>query len=309
MNRPRVLVTGASGFIGGAVLPLLRSTGAHVRVLAHHRSVTPGPYVEIVDGDLTDPTTLRGIGRDVDAVLHLASYIGKDEDRCAAVNVEGTRRLVEEAGRAGVAAFVQLSTAAVYGDGPFRELREGDAEPRPVSPTSRSRLRGERFVLGAGGAVLRPYLVYGTGDRWVMPGLLRVVRALRSGLPGRGGALLSLTEVGSLAASLAHMVVGTPPRRATGVFHACPSRPVSLRELVVAAHLHLGFPLVGGEQSFEGARAELVRAGCDGHLLDLFGVDHWFDATRLAELGGRVPDTGLSAGLAAHAAWYRAQLL
>ncbi|MFJ2159064.1 NAD-dependent epimerase/dehydratase family protein [Streptomyces sp. NPDC087856] len=309
MNRPRVLVTGASGFIGGAVLPLLGAAGAHVRVLAHRRPVAPEPYTEIVDGDLADPASLRGIARDVDAVLHLASYIGKDEERCVAVNVEGTRHLVAEAERAGVTRFVQLSTAAVYGNGPFRELREGDAEPRPVSATSRSRLHGERFVLGAGGAVLRPYLVYGTGDRWVMPALLRVLRALRSGLPECGTALLSLTEVGSLAASLAHVTVSTPPRRATGVFHACPDRPVSLRELVVAAHRHLGFPLVGGGQSFEAAQAELVRAGCDGHLLDLFGVDHWFDATRLATVEGHAPGTGISAGLAAHSAWYRAQLL
>ncbi|MFF3505014.1 hypothetical protein [Streptomyces sp. NPDC003247] len=61
--------------------------------------------------------------------------------------------------------FVQLSTAAVHGNGPFRKTAEGAVEPRPLSPVSRSRLSGERFVLGAGGAVLRPYLVYGRGDR------------------------------------------------------------------------------------------------------------------------------------------------
>jgi nucleoside-diphosphate-sugar epimerase len=309
MNRPLVLVTGGSGFVGGTAVPLLRSAGVRVRVLAHRRPVTPIPGAEVVDGDLTDPAALRGLCRDVDAVLHLASYIGKDEDRCFAVNVDGTRHLVAEAGRAGVSKFVQLSTAAVYGNGPFREAAEGAVEPRPVSPTSRSRLAGERFVLAAGGAVLRPYLIYGTGDRWVMPALLRMVHALRSGLPERGSALLSLTEVGSLATSLTRMAVTTPPRRATGVFHACPPQPVSLRELVVAAHRHLGFPLVGGDQPFEQAREELVGAGCDPHVLDLLGVDHWFDATRLRTVGDHAPDVGLTAGLSAHAAWYRGQLL
>jgi nucleoside-diphosphate-sugar epimerase len=216
---------------------------------------------------------------------------------------------VAEAGRAGVGKFVQLGTAAVYGNGPFRKAAEGAVEPRPVSPTSRSRLAGERFVLAAGGAVLRPYLVYGKGDVWVMPALLRMLRALPSGLPDRGSARLSLTEVGSLATSLTCMAVTTPPRRATGVFHACPPRPVSLRELVVAAHRHLGFPLVPGDQSFEQARQELTAAGCDGHLLDLFGVDRWFDATRLRTVGDHAPDIGLSAGLSAHAPWYRAQSL
>ncbi|MEU1778297.1 MULTISPECIES: NAD-dependent epimerase/dehydratase family protein [Streptomyces] len=308
MNRPRVLVTGGSGFVGGAVVPLLRSSGARVRLLAHRRPLVRGPGVEVVDGDLTDPATLRGICRDVDCVLHLASHVGRDEASGVAVNTDGTRHLVAEAGRAGVGKFVRLGTAAVYGNGPFREAAEGAVEPRPVSPTSRSRLSGERFVLEAGGAVLRPYLVYGTGDRWVMPSLLRMLRALRSGLPGHGSALLSLTEVGSLATSLARMAVTTPPRRAAGVFHACPPRPVSLRELVVATHRHLGFPLVTGGQPLERARAEMVAAGGDGHLLDLFGVDHWFDATRLRTVGDHAPETGLSAGLAAHAAWYREQL-
>ncbi|WP_363325561.1 NAD(P)-dependent oxidoreductase [uncultured Streptomyces sp.] len=309
VNRPRVLVSGGSGFIGGTVVPLLNSAGVRVRVLVHEQPVEAGRYAEAVDGDIADPSSLRGICRDVDAVLHLASYVGKDEDRCVAVNVDGTRGLVQEARRAGVDRFVQLGTAAVYGNGPFRNLTEGAMEPRPVSPTSRSRLVGERFTLEAGGAVLRPYLVYGTGDRWVMPALLRMLRALPSGLPERGAALLSLTEVGSLALSLTRMAVAHRARAAAGVFHACPSQPVSLRELAAAAHRHLGFPLVDGDQSFEHARQALVAAGCDSHILDLLGVDHWLDATRLGAMGHHAPEIGLSAGLAAHAAWYRAQLV
>ncbi|MEU3510609.1 NAD-dependent epimerase/dehydratase family protein [Streptomyces longwoodensis] len=308
VNGPRVLVTGGSGFVGSKVVPLLRSSGVRVRVLAHQWSPTAGPRFEVVKGDLTDPATLRGICRDVDRVLHLASYVGKDEERSVAVNVDGTRHLVAEALRAGVDGLVQLSTAAVYGNGPFRRAVEGTVNPRPVSSTSRNRLAGERFVLRAGGVVLRPYLVYGRGDRWVMPALLRMVRALRSGLPDGGSALLSLTEVGSLATTFARMALGSPSRRVTGVLHACPPRPVSLGELVGAAHRQLGFPLTQGDQPFERAKRELIAAGCDSHLLDLFAVDHWFDATRLRAGYGCAPDVGLPAGLAAHAAWYRDQL-
>ncbi|MFJ9426105.1 NAD-dependent epimerase/dehydratase family protein [Streptomyces sp. NPDC101249] len=308
MNRPRVLVTGGSGFTGGAVLPLLRAADVRVRVLTHRRPTGHGPGTEVVEGDLTDPATVRGLCDGVDRVLHLASYVGRDEERCEAVNVGGTRNLVEEARRAGVSGFVQLGTAAVYGDGPFRETAEGAEEPRPVSPASRSRLAAERPVLAAGGAVLRPWLVYGTGDRWVLPALLRMVRALPSGLPERGSAMLSLTEVGGLAAALTGLAVSTPPRRAAGVLHACPPHPVSLRELVAAAHRQLGLPLVRGDQPFARAREELLAAGCDPHLLDLFGVDHWFDGSRLRTLTPHAPATGLAAGLAAHADWYRAHL-
>lgn len=97
----------------------------------------------------------------VDAVIHCASRINGDEQTTRTVNDLGTRALVDEAVRAGVGRTVYLSTAAVYGRGPFTALVPGRAPLAPGSPTSVTRAAAENHVLAAGGTVLRPHLVYG----------------------------------------------------------------------------------------------------------------------------------------------------
>ena len=81
---------------------------------------------------------MRGICRGVRVVVHCASHVGADPQVCEAVNARGTRALVEDAAREGVRRIVYLSTAAVYGDGVYRELPEGGAPCRPVSAASSS---------------------------------------------------------------------------------------------------------------------------------------------------------------------------
>ncbi len=124
---------------------------------------------EFVRGDLSDPPSLRGVCADTDVLVHCATRIGGDAETVEAVNDLGTRALVEEAVRSGVGRIVYVSTAAVYGRGPFRGVRPGQVPIAPASATSRTRAAAERHVLDAGGLVLRPHLVHGEGDRWVDP--------------------------------------------------------------------------------------------------------------------------------------------
>ncbi|WST48739.1 NAD-dependent epimerase/dehydratase family protein [Streptomyces avidinii] len=119
-----------------------------------------------MNADLADEQSLRGVCEGADVLLSLASYIGPDADRCAAVNSAGAAALVAEARRAGVGRIVHLSTCAVYGPGPHRGQDVGELAPAPVSPASAGRLAGEGPVLDAGGLVLRAGLVLGRGDRW-----------------------------------------------------------------------------------------------------------------------------------------------
>ncbi|MBW5487071.1 NAD-dependent epimerase/dehydratase family protein, partial [Streptomyces bambusae] len=162
--------------------------------------------VEVVRGDLARGESLTGVCEGVTTLVHLAARIGGTEAECRAVNVEGTRALLAEARRAGVDRIVQVGTAAVYRDGAHRGAAEGELVEDPGSVTSVTRLEGERLVLAAGGTVLRPHLVYGRGDQWVVPSLLGLLARLPYWVDG-GRARMSMVSVDALAGAVAGLAV------------------------------------------------------------------------------------------------------
>nr|QEO75109.1 NAD-dependent epimerase/dehydratase [uncultured bacterium] len=240
-----ILVTGGTGFIGSAALRALVGTvpAAHIRVLS--RQPLPDSLrksgVLHVRGDLTDASSLRGVCEGVSTVLHLASHVGRDRELCDAVNRDGTMALLADAGRCGVPRVAYASTTAVYGRGVHKGVSEADLLPLPVSPTSRSRLLAEQAVRSYGGIVLRPHLVYGVGDVWFIPTLLRMLRRVPSWIQG-GMARASVVCVDMLGKALSGLT--RIPWRRGEVFHVSHPRPVTVRSIVrtVCSALRLDLP-------------------------------------------------------------------
>ncbi|WP_341722316.1 NAD-dependent epimerase/dehydratase family protein [Streptomyces rimosus] len=168
---------------------------------------TTDPRLDWARADLADPASLRGLCEGADVLLHLASDIGRDAEHCELVNVLGTAALVDEAVRAGVGRIVHLSTAAVYGAGPHSGLDVDEIPPAPVSAASRTRLAAEQPVLAAGGTVLRPGLVLGAGDRWVVPALAELLGRVPARWDG-GRGLLSVVAVEDLARLFVRLALG-----------------------------------------------------------------------------------------------------
>jgi nucleoside-diphosphate-sugar epimerase len=240
--------------------------------------------------------------------VHAASYVGADPDRCERVNHQGTRRLVEEADRAGVAAFVQVSTAAVYGTGPHRGPDEQCLPPAPESPTSASRAAGERWVLAAGGTVLRPHLVYGVGDRWVIPTLARLLAVLPGWIDG-GRALTSVVAVSELARLTAALTLAPTVAGSGGtVLHANHPKPVSIRELGLTVAGLLGLRVPEGTVRRGDVRAHLDGLPVHSRHLDMLAVDHWYDSNRIWRVSGCRPGPDPLGELPASASWYAAAL-
>ncbi|WP_236241394.1 NAD(P)-dependent oxidoreductase [Streptomyces sp. CC228A] len=301
-------MTGGTGFVGAHVVDRL-GPDVDVRILTHRREL-PARWsdrpVRAVRGDLADPASLRGVCEGVDTVLHLAARVGGDEESCRAVNTEGTRALLAEAGRAGVGRVVQLGTAAVYRDEPHRGEAEGCLAEEPVSPTSVTRLAGERLVLAAGGTVLRPHLVYGAGDTWVVPALVRILAAVPHWVDG-GRARISMVSADALAGALAHLATGAPSRRlASGVLHASHPEPVTARELLTAVCRALGLPEPAGEVARERAAELLAAAGMPGgrRMVSLLATDHWYDSSRLWSMVPAGPGPAFRDAFPAYADWY-----
>jgi dihydroflavonol-4-reductase len=178
----RALVTGASGFIGSHVVEALATAGAEVR--AFDRAPPPvepglGGSVEIVLGDVLDPDAVRRAIEGCDAVFHLAavySYARADAPLMRAVNVEGTRIVLDAATRGRRRRVVHTSSCATCGPVPGRRATERDfpAAAELRVPYKRTKVDGERLATdaardGAEVIVVNPTVPIGPGDRRPTP--------------------------------------------------------------------------------------------------------------------------------------------
>ncbi|MET8524273.1 NAD-dependent epimerase/dehydratase family protein [Micromonospora sp. NPDC005172] len=302
-RNSRVLLTGATGFIGSAVHhSLIRAGLPAVRRLIRGDVPTglAGP-ARPFRGDLTDPASLRGSCDDIDVIVHAASHVGADARRCREVNHLGTCHLLAEAARADVRHVIYISTAAVYGAGPHRGLTEGIRDPAPVSPTSASRAAAEAEVLARGGTVLRPHLVYGSGDRWVVPTLAALLGWLPGWIDG-GRPRLSMIGVHDLARLVVALVV-TPAPPGT-VYHANHPDPVTVHAAGEALARHLGVRLPTGDVRATALADLTLPPGLRRRHLDLISMDHWYDSDRLWAATGCRPGAAFPNDLARATQWY-----
>ena len=202
-----VLVTGATGDVGGYVTTRLLADGVAVRVLCRSGSDRLPGEVEVTQGDLTVPQTLERAVVGMDAVVHCAAHLGGGGRALhGQIYAGGTRALLAAAERAHLGRVVHLSTVAVYGrkgDGqvvgpadsydPFPELRDDYAW---------SKIGAERWVQlyrahGLDTVVLRPGIVYG-GRRDFVARISRRAGSLLVVL-GSPGMLLPLVHVRDVA--------------------------------------------------------------------------------------------------------------
>jgi UDP-glucose 4-epimerase len=215
--RPVVLVTGAGGFVGRHLVPVLIGEGWRVRRAVRSLS---GSDDEVLIGSIGRATDWQAALAGVEAVVHLAARVHHPGEEGAAelyraVNTEGTLQLARCAAAAGVRRFVHVSTILVNGnstDGraPFRE--DDIPAPRGVYGSSKaaaeSGLKQLAETVDTRIAVIRPPLIYGAG---ALGNFRLLVRAIQRGIPLPFGAIRNrraFLGVENLASFIANRLSG-----------------------------------------------------------------------------------------------------
>jgi nucleoside-diphosphate-sugar epimerase len=257
----RILVTGASGFIGQSLCARLLEEGHEISALVRRAGSEPDGTTAVA-GDLGDGARIGQalITASPDCVIHLAAEIAsqRNADRVHAVNVEGTKHLLDACmALAGSDAstgprFVFASTV-VTGDAHGALLTE--EQPLPVhTPYGRSKQEGERLVRESGlpTVIVRPSHVYGPGGWYLEELVARLRQPGRFAVIGRGENMWDVVHIEDVVSALALTVERA---RAGSMYHVVDDLPVTYRDFMAFTASTLG---VGTPRSIPPALARVV---------------------------------------------------
>lgn len=320
----KVLVTGASGMLGGAVASLLLARGHTVRTLQRRPSGIPG--AEDVTGQLTNRSTVKTAVAGMDAVIHLAAKVSftGDPEEFHRVNVVGTADLLDAARGAGVRRFVYVSSPSVAHLG--KSLVGAAAEPadplRARGSYARTKAEAELVALGSDDdclsvTAIRPHIVWGPGDAQLVERVLNRARSGRLPLLAGGTALVDTTYVDNAASAIVAALdrIGFVRGLALVVTNGEP-RPIG--ELLASICAAGGVPgprksIPGWLGRAAGSTVESFWRGSttDGEppmtrfLAEQLSTAHWFDQRRTRALLDWTPEVSLDEGFTRLAAHYR----
>ena len=324
----RVLVTGATGFTGGHLAVTLAARGDEVRALVRPKSrarfeasTLPRKGVIAVEGDLLDAGAVQRAANGVDVVYHIAATYreaGQRDSAYRAINVDGTRNVLDAAKAGGARRVVHCSTGGVHGHIANPPANE-DAPFNPGDVYQETKLEAEQAAREFGNrtgfdvVVARPIGIYGPGDTR----FLRMFRGLarrRFPMIGSGQVFYHLTFIDDLVEGF--RLCGTMPAAKGRTYLLAGPRYTTLEQLVALVAKELNVPPPRMHWPVwpfwtAGLLCEMacVPLGIEPPIfrrrVDFYTKSRAFDTTRAHTELGFAPRVDLEDGIRVTADWYR----
>lgn len=319
----RVLVTGANGFVGSAVMRYLaRLQISAIGLVRENSNLDNLQGVEgtLVRGDITDFASLLRAMEGVDAVVHTAAHVTDWDKRenFESINVIGTRNVLEAARQLGVRRLVHVSTVDVFG------LQKGPVtDETPLTPSGYpypdTKIKAEREVwsyyarFSLPVSIIRPTMVYGPGDRTFVPEIAAALLKHQPVLLGPSSLTVDLVYIDNLAEGIV-LALRHPSAIGRGfiindgsmLFHdyirsiadVIGVKPFPLRIPVLCAKAYAAF-----QEGYYGLRGRRNRPELTRYAVDFItrGVPHRADAAR--DVLGYKPQVSIQRGIRLTQEW------
>jgi nucleoside-diphosphate-sugar epimerase len=316
----KVLVTGATGFVGSHVAERLAYGGHELRLLLRRTSsleYLEGLEYERVEGEMRDVESLRRAVQGVDAVMHIAGATSTSStEEYEAINARGTADLVQIARESGTSRFVYASSLSAQGPSPDGHVQP--PEPAlPDGPYGKTKLAGEYAVraerMRMNVSVLRLPIVYGPRDRGLLP---FYVMAKYGVIPLYGAGENQVSWVHVYDAADALVVAMEKSEKSGAIFSPCDGPPHTWRELATAVGdafgKNLWLPEVAPTMFRLGGAAGDAIAKFTGRQLPLtsekaarMNARYWIcDNSTIEQIGWR-PQVEYRQGVRHTLEWYR----
>src|SRR5258708_11170404 len=323
----KVLVTGATGLLGGHLIKELQQRHEQIRALVlplENADQLVEQGVEVVRGDITDASTLGPAVKGIELIFHLAVMMGVWRPLAAyrLVNVTGSANLYQAAQQAGVRRFVHTSSHTVYGLGYGRFLTEQDALRPDPDPYSLTKAEGDRLMRRlllssqVETVILRPGTFFGPGDRLHFGRMAQKVKDGKGLILGRGDNALPFCYVTDVVQGF--LLAAYHEHAPGNVYNITNDRPLTQLEMFnaiadavggVRPRLHLPYvPIYYGSIVAEKVVAPLTRTNPVGTQLRvlLFGIDNRHIVEKARRELGYEPKVDLREGIQLAAEWFNA---
>src|SRR5690348_10201084 len=323
----RVLITGATGLLGGHLINQLQQRGEEIHALVlpvENADSLLKQGVEVVRGDITDAHTLGPAVRDVELIFHLAGMMGvwRPLSDYRLVNVTGSENLYKAAQKAGVRRYIHTSSHTVYGLGYGRFLTENDALRPDPDPYSLTKAEGDRLMRRlmlnseVETVIIRPGTFFGPGDRLHFGRMAQKMKDGKGVIIGRGDNALPFCYVTDVVQGF--MLAAYHKNAPGNVYNITNDRPLTQLEMFnaiadavegVRPTRHLPYlPIYYGSIVAEKVVARVTRTKPIVTQLGamMFGSDNRHSVEKARRELGYEPQVDLRTGIKLAAEWFNA---